>query len=551
MSNPTLNNSALRQINVLSQMALVRQLGFMVILAASIALGVAAVLWSTGSSTTPLYLDLSTQDTADVVAALEQNGTNFEIDSRSGMILVPTDSIREIRLQLASNGLPRSTNRGYDILEDEQALGTSNFLEQARYNRALEQELTQTIGQIQSVRSARVHLSIPKQSSFIRNARKPSASVMIDLYHQQSLSAKQLMGVSHLVASSVSGLSSDDVSIVDQSGNLLSRSSDSEYNSSSENIRFTREIEEDYSNRIIDILTPIVGAGNVRAKVSADLDFTYEETTAETYDPNTVVVRSEQSQEESIGGSTVVEIPQPGELSASIPLDNPEPSQTTNDGQTRTNSTRNYEIDRSVSVRRTIPGTINHLSVAVLIDLDPGNNPAIENVEDGTANVITESIPADSEKIARLTQLVKDTIGFSEVRGDSINIINEKFMALPEFPAPEAIPMWQQAWVVTTLKSAAGVMVVLFLIFGVLRPAMKSVVSGAKSLPSPSGNSSGDLVTSEGTVSLTGNSEHANLPAPAFIGKSVYDENLALAQTLVQNEPARAARMVQKWLANE
>lgn len=533
-------------------MALVRQLGFMVILAASIALGVAAVLWSTGSSNTPLYLDLSTQDTADVVAALEQNGTDFEIDSRSGMILVPTNSIREIRLQLASNGLPRSTNRGYDILEDEQALGTSNFLEQARYNRALEQELIQTIGQIQSVRSARVHLSIPKQSSFIRSSsRKPSASVMIDLYHQQSLSAKQLMGVSHLVASSVAGLNSDDVSIVDQSGNLLSRSSDTEYNSSNENIRFTREIEEDYSNRIIDILTPIVGAGNVRAKVSADLDFTYEETTAETYDPRTAVVRSEQSQEEKILGSTTVETPQPGALSADAPLTDPGASQSTNNGQTRINSTRNYEIDRSVSVRRTIPGTINHLSVAVLIDLDNENSPAIDNAEDSTANVISEPIPADPEKIARLTQLVKDTIGFSEIRGDSINIINEKFMALEEFPAPEAIPIWQQAWVFTALKSAVGVMVVLFLIFGVLRPAMKSVVSGVKSLPSPSNNYSNSATMSEDTVSLTGNSEHANLPAPAPIGKSVYDENLVLAQTLVQNEPARAARMVQKWLTNE
>ncbi len=240
MANIVTSNTTFTQLNSLSQLHIVRQLGFMLIVAAGIALGTAIVLWSTNSNYTALYLDMPIQDSADVIAALEQNGTQYKINSSSGIITVPSGKVQQIRLQLANDGLPRSSSRGFDILEDEQSLGTSNFLEQARYHRALEQELVQTIKHIQGVRDARVHLSIPRQTSFIRNSNTPSASVMIDLVNPQSLSDMQLNGILHLVTSSVAGLETEEVSIVDQRGNLLSQQNNAEFNSSNEHIRFTR-----------------------------------------------------------------------------------------------------------------------------------------------------------------------------------------------------------------------------------------------------------------------------------------------------------------------
>jgi len=523
----------------------------MLIVAAGIALGTATVLWSTNTDYTALYADMPAQDTADIVAALEQNGIPYKINSSNGIVTVPADKVQQIRLQMANNGLPRSSSRGFDILEDDQGLGTSNFLEQARYNRALEQELVQTVKHIQGVRDARIHLSIPKQSSFIRNSNNPSASVMLDLVRLHSLSEMQLTGIVHLVASSVAGLKVENVSIIDQRGNLLSQRSNSEFSSSNENIRFTRRIEEDYSNRIIDILTPIVGAGNVRTQVSADIDFTFIETTEETYNPNAVVIRSEQTQQENSGsnGTSAVE---PGALSSTPPAagdaSGTEQVLANSSNQTRTSSTRNYEIDRSVSLIRTVPGTINNISVAVLVDLH-AENSAGDSSDSGEA---ADASNLDRAKIDRLTQLVKDTIGFNEARGDSVNVISERFFIAEEFAPAEETPFWQQAWFFSTVKQLGAMIVVIFLIFGVLRPAMKSVVSSQGNLPNripalPAGTATSEIADDQ--VSLS--NAAASLSPPTPPGKSLYDQNLSLAQTLVQNEPARAARMIQNWLVSK
>lgn len=529
----------------------------MLIVAAGIALGTATVLWSTSSEYTALYMDMPAQDSAAVVTALEQSGTPYKINSNNGMITVPSNKVQEVRLQLASNGLPRSSSRGYGILEEEQTLGTSNFMEQARYNRALEQELVQTISQISGVRAARVHLSIPKKSSFIRSSNKPSASVMIDLVSAQSLNDMQLTGILHLVASSVAGLETESVSVIDQRGNLLSQRGNSEFNNSSENIRFTRGIETDYSNRIMDILTPIVGAGNVRAQVSADLDFTFIETTEETFDPNTVL-RSEQVQQENAGGTggdtTAVRASvEPGDLSATPPADTVAENitQAASGGQSRIDSTRNYEIDRSVSLIRTVPGTINQISVAVLVDLAAEQEPP-ELAEDGTEIIDPNAAALVQEKIDRLTQLVKDTIGFNEARGDSVNIINEQFVAEAVIPPAPAVPLWQQAGVYSAAKIAGAGLVVMFLIFGVLRPALNSVVSNQNTVANPGARRLPARNTQQANDGLSEIEPPEALPAPVVApARSIYDENLAAAQTLVNNEPSRAARQIQNWLANE
>jgi len=520
----------------------------MFIVAASIALGTSVVLWSTEADYTALYLDMPSSDTASVVAVLEESSTPYRIDNNSGVVSVPADKVQQIRLLMANRGLPSSSNRGFAVLEDEQGLGTSNFMEQARYHRALEQELVATIEHIQVVRKARVHLSIPKQTSFLRGVNKPSASVMIELIGLESLSDTQLNGILHLVTSSVAGLDTKNVSIVDQRGNLLSNRGDSEFNNSSENIRLTRQFEDDYSKRITTILTPIVGIGNVRTQVSADLDFTFIETTEESYNPNNVVIRSEQTQEVSSGSTTTTV--EPGTLTqAPPPTAAPMLSDTATSGnsnQKSTNATRNYEIDRSVSLIRTVPGGIKKLSVAVLVDLHAAG---VADNPDAEAEPVVTDPQLDELKIARITQLVKEAIGFNEARGDSVSVIHEPFIAPSEIAEAEAPPFWEETWFFSTLKQLGAGLVVIFLIFGVLRPAMQSTLS------SDTAAAQGSALT-HSSAELTG--EHIQNGAdgsalPTAIGgsKPSYDQNLTLAQTLVQNEPARAARMIQNWLVNE
>ncbi len=542
----------LKQIAVLSQLTLVRQIGFMFIVAASIALGTSIVLWSTSSNYVALFMDMSPQDSSDVIAALEDSSTDYRIDAGSGIISVPAENVQETRLMMASRGLPSSSSlRGYSVLEDEQGLGTSNFMEQARYHRALEQELVETIKHIQIVRNARVHLSIPKQTSFLRSVNKPTASVMIELIGPQSLSDTQLNGVLHLVTSSVSGLEPENVSIVDQRGNLLSKNSDSNLGNSNENIRLTRQFEQDYSNRITEILTPMVGTGNVRTQVSADLDFTFIETTEETYNPNNVVVRSEQMQEETSGSNTTSV--EPGSLSelppeTNLPANLPE-TVAGNNSQTRTNSTRNYEIDRSVSLIRRVPGSIRKLSVAVLLDLHASD--VVDDAIEETADSIQSNAELDAVKIERITQLVREAIGFDAARGDTVSVIHEPFVAEATLIEAEPIAFWQQEWFFSILKQVAAGLGVIFLIFGVLRPAMQMTLASPVQKYSNSSSSSGGAELTGEHIQASNNGEAGSVPALSNNSVSTYDQNLTLAQSLVQNEPARAARMIQNWLTNE
>ncbi len=553
-----INNTSvlLGQLRNLSELPLTRQLTFMVVLAASIALGASIVMWSTGSSYTALYADLQAEDSAELISALEGINVAFRIEPGTGLITVPSDRLHQVRLQLANQGLPKNNSRGFGILNQEQDLGISNFIEQARFNRALEQELAGTIRSLQGVRNARVHLSIPKQTSFIRSSAKPSASVMVDLISPQSLGDTQISGIVHLVSSSVSGLESDNVSVVDQQGNLLSRSNNSELTATTEHMRMTRRIEQDYRDRIIEILSPVVGRDNVRAQVAADLDFTIMETTEESYDPNSVVIRSEQTQQEQSGANP--QQVEPGALAATPPELQVQPGQenvpaSNANNQSRVNSIRNYEIDRSVSQIRTMPGNIRKLSVAVLIDLN-GQTPIEETpAEDAAEDAASEPAPVefvpDQDKIDRLTQLVRDAIGYNELRGDSVSVIHEDFVLPGEVIEIAAPPLWEAPWVGDAIRYTSSAIVVLLLIFTVLKPALQASVSVSRTATRTLPDGSPEQQAAQ--VTLSGATDTAALPAAAAPAASTFDANLTLAKSLVQNEPARAARMIQNWLVNE
>ena len=283
----------------LANLTLARQLGLMLVLAISVAMGVAVVLWSQAPSYDRLYVDVSDEDMADILDYLNSQNIKYKIEPGSGAIMVLSGKANEIKLKLAGQGLPRSKPiPGYDLLDKEQAIGTSKSAEMMRFQRALEGEIAQTIMSIQSVKSAKVLLAIPVQSVFIRERKKPSASVILQLYKGRSLEKEQIESIIHLVASSVPQLEAEQVTVVDQMGRLLNAKDNAIGYLTAKQFDYKRDMEEHLMERIGNILMPLVGRDGVRTQLSADVDFSETDSTQENFDPKTTALRSEQAAEE-------------------------------------------------------------------------------------------------------------------------------------------------------------------------------------------------------------------------------------------------------------
>ncbi len=518
----------------MSNLPIVRQLGLLIGLAASIALGVGIYSWAKEPNYVPLFEGMSGADAAQVVTILEQGDTPYRM--QGSMVAVPAGKVHNLRIQLASQGLPKSSSPGYELLDEEQSFGTSSFIEKARFNRALEGELSRSIATLNSVKGARVHLAIPKKSAFLRNQQGASASVLISLFPGRKLNQSQIAGVIHLVASSVSGMDSERVTVVDQQGNLLTGSGGSSAMAmGSEQFTFASSIEESYSQRIVDLLAPIMGAGKVRAQVTADVDFTAIERTSETFGPNNSMLRSEQTSEErssdnskAFGGTPGAQSNQPAAAVATPGADTAASSNTSATTQTTRNATRNFELDKVISHVKEAPGNIKKLSIAVLLDYRQQTNEAGE----------TERLPLPDEEIERLTLLVKEAVGFNEERGDSVNLMNASFLE-PELmePLPE-IPVWQEPWVLDIAKQTVGGIGILILIFGILRPVMKNLAGFGKA----TGRTvNGELQLGGDQVTLGGAPQ---LPP----GVTSYDQQVQLAQTIAGQSPKRAASVMSDWV---
>lgn len=457
----------------IDRLSWLRLVGVMVGMAASVAIGVAVVLWSQDPTFSPLYPDLSKNDTVDVMDALRTAGLPFEVDPATGVLMVPADKVHEARMQMAALGLPKAASTGFELLDKEQGFGTSRFMERAQYQRALEGELARTIVSLNAVRNARVHLAVPKQSVFVRNRKQPSASVLLDLYPGRSLERGQVDAIIHTVASSVPELESGRVTVVDQKGRVLSRPDrDSDMELSDTQFEYTQKVESHYKQRVEDILAPILGADRIHAEVTADVDFTRTEQTREVFNPDMPAVRSEQQVKEESRLQIPVGIP--GALSNQPPGAGQAPEVAKGDnGQQNTplstsnRSTRNYELDKTISHTRMAPGSLRRLSVAVVVDNQ-------ERLKSGGG---VERLPVSGEDLERYTNLIKQAVGFDAQRGDSVEVINASFQAaeVPE-PLPE-LPLWQQPWVQDAAKQLLAALLVLILVFAVLRPTLRALVA--------------------------------------------------------------------------
>ena len=524
------------QLQGLNRLSAVRQVGLIVGLAATIALGVAIVLWSQEPNYGLLYANLSDRDKAAVMDGLTQANIPYKLDAASGAITVPATQVHDARLRLATMGLPQGSETGYELLDKSQGFGTSRMAELSRHQRALEGELARSIMALSAVDSARVHLAIPKQTVFVRERSKPSASVVVHLYPGRVMDESQIAGIVHLVASSVPELEAERVTVVDQKGQLLTtRLASSDMIMSDQHFKYTQRLQNAYAERVLGILEPIVGEGAVKAQVAVDVDFTTVESTSETYDPVETAVRSEQISEQETVGTETGGVP--GALAnqpppAGVVGEAPEPGA----GAPRSASNRvvrNYEIDRTISHSRGVPGTVRRLSVAVVVDNKPG--------PDG------ELVPYTEEELQRLTALVNQTVGLDAARGDTINIVNAPFVRGGEELAPlEPTPFWKEPWLWDLARQGAGVLGVLFLLLFVLRPVLRALAErGREPQRVAVTDEQGQLPPGMG--GQEGGSAQKALAQLRAGGD--YEDQLSAARSLAQEDPKRVAQVMKTWVA--
>ena len=543
-----------------------KPLAILIGIAAAVAAGVGVVLWSKEPTYSLLYGNLGQQDAAQIAQALDTNAIPYKLEG-SGTITVPADRVHDARLKLAGQGLPEGDG-GFSVMSKDPGFGVSQFMEGARYQHALETELARTITNLQAVEGARVHLALPRQSAFVRDRRKPSASVFLQMKPGRRLESEQVTAISNLVASSIPELEAQQVTVVDQQGRLLSSpESNTEMAEREKQMEIARELEDRYTQRVQQLLAPLVGSDRVRAQVVADVEMSTTEEAREQYRPESQIVRSEQTSEESsrngagpqgVPGALTNQPPQPGTALPPGVSAAPAPAQAANanaasaananpngapavappDNSSK-QATRNYEIDRTVAYTKSPAGRLKRLTVAVLVD------NLRTTAEDGTVKetVITP------EQIENMTRLVKDAIGFNETRGDSVSVVNASFRgeAKPEDIVPDKIPPWEQPLMRDIAKLVVGLIALLVLVLAVLRPLIRGLIG----TPSRNAGSAGPVqVMATAMPAMAGAGAAVQVTDAAGVPLD-YDGQIAAARSLVTQDSARVAQLVKAWVGND
>jgi len=537
----------------LNRLGVFKQLGLMIGLAGSVALGFALVLWLQEPNYQPLMHDIAAQDVEEVTRILNLNGIRFKVDPNSGVMLVESSKLYDAKIKLAASGITPDRNIGYELLDKDPGLGTSQFIESTRFKRGLEGELSRTITSFRNVRNARVHLAIPKRSVFVRDNREPTASVLVETSTAMPISREQVDAIVNLVAGSVPEMKKAQVTVVDQKGNLLSRNDESEADRLvSREFEYSRKIESVLNNRIASILEPVLGSGRFRSEVSADVDFTAVEETEELFNPDIQVLRSEQVLDEQRQGAADGGVP--GALANQPPAagEAPELAGAGAQGEggalstnLRKQATRNYEVDRTISYTRHQQGRIKRLTVAVAID-------DIRNIDPESGEVTYETW--SDQELERLTLLVRNAVGFSAARGDSVDVINTPFapQIIEPFVEPE---IWEQGWFIDYAKMGGAILLALIVIFAVIRPIFKNLSTSGAELKelALAGDSDGlaqidQMGEGEAAERVTlGASDEFLLPGAS----EGYDKQINALKGLVAEDPARVAQVIRQWVGED
>jgi flagellar M-ring protein FliF len=540
-----------------------QRISMIVAAAAVLAVMLSIWMWSQKVEYRVLFSNFSDRDGGAIVASLQQLNIPYKFSDSGQAILVPETVVHEARLKLAAQGLPKGGNVGFELMEN-QKLGISQFLEQVNFQRALEGELAQSIESLDSVAAARVHLALPKSSVFVRDQQKPTASIILTLRPGRILDDEQVSAIVHLVASSVPELPPAGVTIVDQSGNLLS--SDAKKPNASgldpTQLKYVQDMQQDIVKRVESIISPIVGMGNVRAEATADIDFSRTEQAAEVYKPNqapnTAAIRSQQSAETSAVNQTASGIPgaltnQPP-VPATAPIVQPVPggpgaAPATSSTPTQKDSTTNYEVDKTVSyVQQPMVG-VKRLTVAVVVNY--------KRVYDASGQSTMKPL-TDPER-AQITELVQEAMGYNKDRGDSLNVVNTLFSTEPDV----ILPLWKQPKMIELAlligKYLLVFIVLMILYFRLLRPIIWNLTGkterDAKAKADAEAAEAAALAAEEeaeriandpdAIVNLSGDGD------PDFIPVMSYKENLEIAKSLAKRDPKLVASVIKGWVNNE
>ena len=517
-----------------------------------VAAAVAAVVMGRQPDYRVLFSNLGDKDGGAVVAQLSQMNVPYKYSEGGGAILIPAERVHDVRLRLATQGLPKGSVAGFELMESNK-FGMTQFQERLNFQRGLEGELTRSIQALSSVQSARVHLALPNQNGFFREQQKPSASVLVSLHPGRILDRAQLAGIVHLVASSVPELAPSAVSVLDDTGKLLSQSPESTAGAeiNAQQLLYVQQLEQQYSRRIMDILEPVVGRNNVKAQVTAEVDFSQTESTSEQFRPNQTpdssAVRSQQVLE-SRGSSTKTATGVPGAVAnqppapSAAPINgaNPAPNaggqQGTEEQTNKRESTTNYEVDKTVKVVRGSTGAVKRLSAAVVVNY--------QSAEDKGKTVTKALTP---EQIEQMTALVRETIGFNRERGDSVNLMNTPFQ-VTAVPTTDT-PLWKQPEVVDLAKTFAwpvgAVLFAALVLMGLVRPALKGSAPAKATAAKPVAGGQLDALEAE-------TPERPALAAPSRKDEVLpaTPEQLRLedARVLAKENPVAVANILKTWL---
>ena len=521
----------------------------------SLAVGVATLIalltsvwmWGQTPDYRVLYSNISDRDGGSIIESLQQLNVPYKFAEGGGALLVPSNLVYETRLKLASQGLPKGGTVGFELMEN-QKFGISQFAEQVNYQRGLEGELARSVQSIAAVQAARVHLAIPKPTVFVKEQQQPSASVVLTLHPGRMLDSAQVSAIVHLISSSVPEMSAKNVTVVDQSGTLLSANHEGVGGEGldANQLKYVQQIEQNYVRRVEDILIPLVGLPNVRAQVTADIDFSQIEQTAETYKPNQPpnegAVRSLQSVESTNGSSSASGVP--GALSNQPPVPATAPivasangaaAATPNPSNAHKESTVNYEVDRTIRHTKSPVGVIKRLSVAVVV-----NN---RKVTDAKGKVSYKPLSDDEKN--QINELVKNAVGYDQNRGDTLNVQNAAFNDEKEV-IPE-VPLWKQPEMIelakNVLKYLLIAVVMMIVIFGIIKPALRPLLAPKV-----------EHAINE-TVGADGGAESAATGGDAVVQHNggaaavhPYEQGLQAARQIAQQDPKIVASVIKEWV---
>jgi len=523
--------------------------------AAALAIVAAIWLWSSAPEYKVLFSNTSDRDGGAITASLDQMGVKYKFSEGGSAILVPADQVHGVRLKLAAQGLPRAGNVGFELLEN-QKLGTSQFVEQVNYQRSLEGELANSIQALAAVGSARVHLALPKPSVFVRDQKNPTASVLLNLQPGRALDQAQVSAIVHLVASSVPELTPSNVTVVDQNGTLLSDTANKAGKQLDPNqLKYVDILQQNIVKQVESIIAPLVGQNNVRAEATAEVDFAQVDTAAESYKPNSPpepqAIRSQQTSESTGPGSGnpsgvpgALSNQPPGVATAPIEGGAPAGQQATATGPTRKDATTNFEVDKTVRFEQRPMGGIKRLTVGVVVNYR-------RSVDPKTGKVVVK--PLTAPEVAQINELVKQAMGYSQARGDTLNVTNAPFDGVDK-PDEQAPDWWKDPANLPLAKDIAKyvfiAMVIAFLWFRILRPLFKPVMKKFDEAVEMPPEPEPEEPEPEPEPDLE---EEARVAKEVEEQKKViiYKSNLDMAKTLAQNDPRIVANVIKEWLGAE